>query len=141
MSSIYLDPATLSFYISFLGILGMFVFKIAEIRSGKKTLISMLANKTDHMVGDSYQFLRRGFLHINKTNAIALIQWIAYHILSWMREVYIWTHRKARAHPPSKRVIDMVRGRGEVKRNGGVSFFLKSISSKEMDDPIVMVKK
>ena len=139
--SVYLDPITLSFYISFLGILGMFGFKVAEIRSGKKTLISKFADKTDRAVGDSYQFFKRGLSHINKTNAIALIQWIAYHILSWMREAYIWAHRKARAHPPSRMVIDMVRGRGEVKRNGGVSFFLKSISSKDMEDTVVVMKK
>ena len=110
--SIYLDPIILSFYISLAGILGMLSFKIAEIRSGKKTWISKIAEKTDTIVLKSYIAIKKILSYINKKSAIALIQWIAYHILSWMREAYIWAHRKARSHPPSNRVIDMVRGRG-----------------------------
>ncbi len=132
--SVYLDPAILSFYISFIGILGMLGFKVIEIRSGKKTLISGLAGKTDHKVRGLYYSFRKSLSYLNKKSAIALVQWIAYHILSWARRVYIWGHRKAHAHPPSKMVIDMVRGRGEVKKNGGVSFFLKSISEKEEEE-------
>ena len=132
------DPITLSFYISFVGILGMFGFKVIEIKSGKKTWISKIGEKTDHIFGNSYAFIKKCIHQINKKNAIALIQWIAYYILSWARRAYIWAHRKAHAHPPSKMVIDMVRGRGEIKRNGGVSFFLKSISS---DDIVEEAKK
>jgi len=132
--STFLDPITLSFYISFVGILGMFGFKVIEIKSGKKTWISKIGEKTDHIFRNSYFFVKKCIHQINKKNAIALIQWIAYHILSWTRELYIWVRRKAHAHPPSKMVIDMVRGKGEVKKNGGVSFFLKSISSKEVEE-------
>ena len=132
--STFLDPITLSFYISFVGILGMFGFKVAEIKSGKKTWISKIGEKTDHIIGNSYSFIKKCIHQINKKNAIALIQWIAYYILSWTRRLYIWIRSKAHAHPPSKMVIDMVRGKGEVKKNGGVSFFLKSISSKEVEE-------
>ncbi len=136
--STFLDPITISFYISFLGIISLFGLKIFEIKSGKKNWVSKIAGKTDSTIRNSYIFLRKTFSHINKKNAIALIQWIAYYILSWARRAYIWAHRKAHAHPPSKMVIDMVRGRGEIKRNGGVSFFLKSISS---DDIVEEAKK
>jgi hypothetical protein len=131
---IYLDPAILSFYISLAGILGMLGLKVAEIRSNKKTLISKIAEKTDDTVWKYYINTKKILSYINRKSAIALIQWIAYYILSWARRAYIWAHRKAHAHPPSKKVIDMVRGRGEIKKNGGVSFFLKSISSEDVGE-------
>lgn len=136
--SVYLDPILLSFYISLAGIFGMLGLKISEIRSGKKTWISRVAEKTDVFVWKSYLAIKKALSYINKKSAVALMQWIAYHILSWLRNAYIWAHRKAHAHPPSKRVIDMVRGRGEIRKNGGVSFFLKSISS---EDEVVDIKK
>lgn len=130
----YLDPIILSFYISFVGILGMLGSKVFELRSGQKTLVTKIANKTDNTVRRYYYSLKKVISYINKKSAIALIQWIAYHILSWARGMYIWIHRKAHAHPPSKMVIDMVRGRGEIRKNGGVSFFLKSISKRDEGD-------
>jgi hypothetical protein len=112
----------------------MLGLKVAEIRSNKKTLISKIAEKTDDTVWKYYINTKKILSYINRKSAIALIQWIAYYILSWARRAYIWAHRKAHAHPPSKKVIDMVRGRGEIKKNGGVSFFLKSISSEDVGE-------
>lgn len=130
MSSL-INPINLSFYISFAGILGMLGFKALEIRSGKKSWISRIINSVNHIVHDYAVNIKKFISYINRKSAIALIQWIAYHILSWVRSVYIWLHRKAHAHPPSKKVIDMVRGKGEVKNNGGASFYLKSISEED----------
>jgi hypothetical protein len=126
-----MDIATVSFYISLVGILGMIGLRSFEIRSGKRPWLSRLADNTDHLVHDFFGKVTRGISYINKKSAVALIQWIAYHILSWARKVYIWAHRKAHAHPPSKKVIDMVRGKGEVKKNGGASVYLKRISEVE----------
>ena len=134
--SVFLDSTTLSFYISFLGILGMLGFKVSEIRSGKKTLLSKLADKTDGRLRKYYSTLRIALSYVNKKSAIALVQWIAFHVLSRARSIYIWIQKKAHAHPPSKRVIDMVRGRGEIKKNSGVSFFLKSISSDDTEEEV-----
>ena len=134
--SVFLDPITLSFYISFLGILGMFGFKVSEIRSGKKTPLSKLADKTDSNLRKYYYSVKKALSYINKKSAVALVQWIAFHILSRARSTYIWAHRKARAHPPSRKVIDMVRGRVEIKKNGGVSFFLKNISADDTEDEV-----
>lgn len=136
--SAFLNPTTLLFYISLVGILGMFGFKASELHSGNKSLISRITVRTDKNFRAAYHFLKKMLSYVNKKSAIALLQWIAYHILSWAREVYIWAHRKAHSHPPSRRVIDMVRGKGEVKKNAGVSFFLKSIST---EDEGVEVKK
>lgn len=131
--SIFLDTAIIAFYISFFGIIGMMYLKYFENKNNKKYFLSNISSRTDKYVLNSYNFTKRLILGINKKNAIALIQWIAYHILSWARDTYIWLYRKARSHPPSKMVVDMVRGRGEVKRNGGTSFYLRRIAQKDED--------
>ena len=136
--SVYFDTFTLSFYISFAGILGMMGFKALELRSGRKSWISRLADITNHIVHDYFDRIKKFISYFNRKSALALIQWIAYHVLSWARELYIWAYKKAHAHAPSKKVIDMVRGRGEVNTNGGASFYLKKISE---EDEEVEVKK
>ena len=131
--STFLDTSVITFYISFLGIVGMIYLKYLELNKSKKYFISRLSEKTDRTIVLVYNNIRKIILSINKDNAIALIQWIAYYILSWARDTYIWLYRKARSHPPSKMVVDMVRGRGEVKRNGGTSFYLRRIAQKDED--------
>ena len=111
----------------------MISFKAVEISSGKKSWISVMTEKTNHIFHNIYNHIKKVLSYINRKSAIALIQWIAYHILSWARDVYIWAHKKAHAHPHSKKVIDMVRGKGEIKKNGGVSFYLKRISENDED--------
>lgn len=135
--SIFLDTSIISFYISLLGILGMIGFKMSEKRTGKKSWISKIADKTNDRVHGYFNALRKFLSYINRRSALALVQYIAYHILSWARNLYIWAYKKAHAHAPSKKVIDMVRGRGEIKRNGGSSFYLKSISENDIVEGVV----
>ena len=106
-----------------------------EIRSGRKSWISRIADRTNHRVHDVFDWIKKSISYINRKSAIVLIEWIAYHILSGVRKVYIWAYNKVHAHPPSKRVIDMVRGKGEVNRNGGSSIFLKKISEDDKETP------
>lgn len=134
--SVFFDTSIISFYISFFGIIGMIVFKASEIKTGKMSFISRITDKNNHKVRELYLTLRKYISYINRRSALALIQWIAYHILTWARNAYIWAYKKAHAHAPSKKVIDMVRGRGEVNRNGGSSFYLKSISGKEVEEVV-----
>jgi hypothetical protein len=130
----FLDSTIISFYISILAIFGMIGFKAIEVRSGKKSWISRIADSTNHIFHNMFDTVKKLTSYINKKSAIALIQWIAYHILSWARETYIWAYKKAHAHGPSKKVIDMVRGRGEISKNGGASFYLKSISANDKNE-------
>ena len=123
-----MTTSTLSFFIALVGIVGMISLKSFEIKRGKKLIFSRLAEKTDHFVQKIYNAVRAFISHLNKHNAIALVQWVAYYILSWLRKMYIHLHTKAHAHPHSKKVIDMVRGKGELPRSGGASFYLKRIS-------------
>lgn len=131
--STFLDTSVITFYVSFLGIVGMIYLKYLELNKNKRYFISKLSERADRTIVLVYNNIRKIILSINKDNAIALIQWIAYYILSWARDTYIWLYRKARSHPPSKMVVDMVRGRGEVKRSGGVSFYLRRIAQKDED--------
>ncbi len=134
--SVFFDSSILSFYISLFAIIGMISFKRLELISGKKSWISRLSDKTNHKVRYYYKNLRLFISYINRKSALALVQWIAYHILTWARNAYIWVYHKAHAHAPSKKVIDMVRGRGEVNRNGGSSFYLKSISKDRIEEEV-----
>jgi hypothetical protein len=134
--SVFFDASIISFYISFFGIVGMIAFKLSEIKTGKRSFISRISDKNNHKVREYYRTFRRYVSYINRRSALALIQWIAYHILTWARNAYIWAYKKAHAHAPSKRVIDMVRGRGEVNRNGGSSFYLKSISGENVEEVV-----
>lgn len=131
--SVYFDTSIISFYVSSFGILGMILFKIREIRSGRQSWISKITGKVNHRVHAYYDSILNFFSHINRKSALVFVQWIAYHILSWARNTYIWAYKKAHAHAPSKRVIDMVRGRAEINRNGGSSFYLKSISGHDFE--------
>jgi hypothetical protein len=124
-----IDASTIIFAIALLGIVGMILLKIGEVRGGKKSLLSRMGDSTDQHVHSAYDRVRYAFRYINKKSAIALVQWIAFHFLSVVHEVYKWMYDKAHRHPHSKRVIDMVRGRGEVNNNGGSSFYLKQISA------------
>ena len=123
-----MNTATIYFLASFAGIIGMITFKSFELKRGKRLWLSLVAERFDHIVHRAYGNVRTFISYFNRRSAIALVQWIAYHILSLIRSVYLWIREKAHAHPPSKKVIDMVRGKGDVTRNGGASFYLKKIS-------------
>lgn len=126
--SVFLSTPIILFYLSFMGIIGLFTTKALEMRSGKRSWISRFADRTNHIVHDYYAHFKTFVSYINRRTALALVQWIAYHILTYARNSYIWAYKKAYAHTPSKKVIDMVRGKGDIKRNTGSSFYLKSIS-------------
>ncbi len=115
------------FAVSLLGMIVMIIFRTLDIERKQESWISLILNKTDHFVFGIFKKIESWVSYINKHTAIALVQWIAYHILSVIRRLYLWIHGKAHAHPHSKKVIDMVRGKGEIKESGGASFYLKKI--------------
>lgn len=124
------------FFVSLAGIITMIWLKSHELKTDKKVGLSHLAEKTDHKIHAVYNSVRTFVSYFNRKSAVALMQWIAYHILSRARRAYIFLHHKAHAHPPSKKVIDMVRGRGSIGNEGGASFYLKKISQ----DNVSMIK-
>jgi queuine/archaeosine tRNA-ribosyltransferase len=116
------------FFISLVAIIGMIFLKSAEMKSGKKSLLSRAGGTTDHFFHAAYAKVRFTLSHLNKNNGVNFLQWIAYHILSVFHKLFVYIREKAHRHPHSKKVIDMVTGKGEVNQHGGSSFYLKKIA-------------
>lgn len=117
-----------AFYISVLGIVIMLVLKNRELSLGKQSFVARLGSRTDSTVHDVWGKFRYYMAHVNATNAIGSVQWVAFHFLSFLKKMYIKIHEMAYGNPHSKKVIDMVKGRGVEHTRGAASFFLKKIS-------------
>ena len=113
--------AIISFFASLAGIIGMIIWKKMPTHT-----------KIDQTIDSVYRRVSRFISYFNRHSAIALIQWVVYHVLSLIRSVYIAIRAKAHAHPPSKKVLDMVRGKVVIDRNSGASFYLKKIGEGEV---------
>ena len=120
--------AEIIFFIALLGIVIMFILKSRELKSGTKSIVSRAGSFTDHFVHAAFDKVRGALSQINKNNAIKLVQWVAYHVLSVAHRAFVYIRDKAHRHPHSKKVIDMIQGKVEVNQNGGSSFFLKEIA-------------
>lgn len=116
------------FYISLVGIILMLFLKRREVVSGHESIISRFGQGTDHIFAAFFGTIRRGTSYVNKHTFIALAQWVAFHVLVHIRRVYVEIKHRALVNTHSKKVIDMVRGKGEVKKHGA-SFYLKRLSN------------
>ena len=124
---IYIDSTTIVFLVALAGIAGMIELKYLEIKKGRKLFLSRLGESTDHIVHAAYDHVRIFLSHFNRRTCIEAAQYIAVHVLSWLRSIYIRLYHLAHRNPHSKKVIDMVRGRGEANSNGGSSFYIKQM--------------
>ena len=115
------------FYVSFLFIIVMLWNKRGEIHTGHPSMASRLGTKTDHLFHKAHIIIKRGLSYINKHTFIALAQWMAFHVLVRVRKVYVQIKHHFISNPHGKRMIDAVRGRGEIKKHGA-SFYLRRIS-------------
>ncbi|MEI6057383.1 MAG: hypothetical protein WCQ60_00230 [bacterium] len=119
------------FYIALAGIILMLVLKRAEVKSGNTSILARLGAGADTFVRVTYDTGRFVISHINVHNGIVAVQWFAYHALSALRTIYLRASELAHSHPHSRKVIDMVTGRGELTGKGGASFYLKRIGETE----------
>ncbi len=117
------------FYASLLCMLIMLLLKRAEVKSGRRNIVSRLGRGTDHVFGAVFSTIGRWISYVNRKTFIVIAQWIAFHVLLRIRKVYVEVKSAALANPHSKKVIDAVRGRADVKRHGA-SFYLRRISDK-----------
>ena len=117
------------FYVALAGIIVMVVLKHHEAKSGRQTIVSRLGRGTDHVFYAIFRFFNKVVSYFNRKNFFALVQWIAYHILFRTRKVYVEVKHQALQNPYGKKMIDAVRGRGEIKDHGA-SFFLRRIGEK-----------
>ncbi len=116
------------FYVSLVGIVVMLLLKRREAHTGHPSLVSRFGQGTDHIFTAFFGGIGRVASYVNRHTFIALAQWIAFHVLVHMRKVYVEVKHQALANTHSKKVIDMVRGKGEVKKHGA-SFYLKRLSN------------
>jgi hypothetical protein len=107
----------------------MILLKRHEVKSGRPTIISRLGRGSDHIFHAVFDTVGNAWSYFNKHTFVALAHWIAFHILFRTRKVYVEVKSRAIANPQGKKMLDAVRGRGEVK-NHGASFYLRRISEK-----------
>lgn len=117
------------FYVSLFGMLFMLLLKRSEVKSGKRNIVSRLGTGTDHVFSAVFSMIGKWISYANRKTFIVIAQWIAFHVLLRIRKVYVEIKSAALANPHSKKVIDAVRGRADVKRHGA-SFYLRRISDK-----------
>ena len=105
------------------------LLKRHEIKTGKATIVNRIGRGTDHIFQHIFTTTRKTISYINKKTFIALAHWIAYHVLFHIRKVYVDLKHHFISNPHGKKLIDAVRGRGDVKDHGA-SFYLRRISDK-----------
>lgn len=118
-----------TFYVSLIGIITMILLKRHEIDKNKTSLTSRFAKSLEHTLGQTFDRIQSIFRMLNKKTLIALVQFITFHVLYRIRKVYVEIKHRTLRNPHGKKMIDAVRGRGEVK-NHGASFFLRRISDR-----------
>lgn len=106
----------------------MIVLKCKELNSNISPS-SDLAIKIERSLVSVYGNIKRGMGYCNKKTMIALAQYITFHVLFHIRKVYVELKYRTLLNPHGRRMIDAVRGRGEVK-NHGASFYLRRISER-----------
>lgn len=117
------------FYIALVGMVAMLFLKRHEVRTGRETVVSKLGQGSDHFFHAAFRSARKFVSYFNKRTFAALAQWVAYHILLRTRKVYVEVKHRALQTPYGKRMIDAVRGRGEISHHGA-SFYLRRIGQK-----------
>lgn len=115
------------FYISFIGMAFMIFMKRREIVDGKQSIVSRVGAGSDQVLQNIFVSIKRALSYINKHTFIAIAHWVAFHVLVRVRKVYVEIKDRSLSNPHGKRLIDAVRGRGEVT-NHGASFYLRRIS-------------
>jgi hypothetical protein len=118
----------LIFYTAIFGLVLMVYLKARRLKLDMRSRWSHLSERVDGKIRRGFAQVMTFLSYFNRKSAAALLEWSAYHALSRIRKAYLWIHQKAHAHPKSKKIIDMVRGKGEVENMGGASLYLKRIS-------------
>ncbi|MFA6404895.1 MAG: hypothetical protein WCW03_02770 [Candidatus Paceibacterota bacterium] len=116
------------FYISLIAMIIMIWRKSHELKTGKRTVVSMIGQSTDSLFNSIYDKFKSLASYINRHTFIALANWFAFHILLHIRKVYVEIKHQFMMNPHGKRLIDAVRGRGEIK-NHGASLYLRRIAN------------
>jgi preprotein translocase subunit SecG len=117
------------FYVSCIGIVGMLFLKHFEIKRGRTHALSRIYSWADGFFSATFATVQKSLSYLNRHTLVALTHWIAFHILVHIRRIYVDIKSWTLANPHGKKILDAVRGRGEI-RNHGASFYLRRISDK-----------
>lgn len=117
------------FYISLMGIISMILLKKAEMKNGEDYLSEKIDSTVEQVLSRTYAKIVSTARLFNRRTFIALAQYLTYHLLFRIRKVYVEIKYRTLQNPHGKRMIDAIRGRGEVK-NHGASFYLRRISGR-----------
>ena len=118
------------FYGSFLAMGAMILLKKREVRTGHPSLVSRIGAGTDHIFHGIFASVGKGFSYLNKHTFRAIAHLIAFYVLKNVRKVYVEIKHRFIANPQGKKLIDAVRGRGEVTDHGA-SFYLRRIAPED----------
>ncbi len=118
------------FYVSILAMLAMVLLKRHEVMTGKESIVSRVGADSDHVFTAVFSTVKQGAAYVNRRNFILLMHVVAFHLLRAVRSVYVELKAQTLATQTGKRLIDAVRGRGDIKSTGA-SFYLRRISAEQ----------
>jgi len=104
------------------------LFKRRELATGRQSVVSRVGAGSDHIFQAVFMAVRKGLSYFNRRTFTLLAHWVAYHVLFHTRRIYVEIKSQAIASPHGKKLLDAVRGRGEVSTQGA-SFYLRRISA------------
>ena len=114
------------FYVSLAAMIAMVLLKRREVKTGIPSLVSKVGAGSDYVFQAVYSTVRHGLSFINRRTFVALMQWLAFHALKGIRAFYVEIKHRFISTHHGKKLIDAVRGRGEVADHGA-SFFLRHL--------------
>ena len=117
------------FYISLIGIISMILIKRAEMKNGELSLADKIESSVEVALSNIYTKIVAYSKLLNRQTFVALVQFLTFHVLLRIRNIYVNIKHRTLQNPHGKRMIDAVRGRGEIK-NHGASFYLRRISGR-----------
>ena len=116
------------FYVSLIGMAVMVLLKRHEVKTGSPSLVSKIGAGSDHIFQAAYSAVRHGLSYVNRRTFMALAQWLAFHVLRFFRTFYVEIKHRFISTTHGRKLIDAVRGRGEVQYHGA-SFFLRNLAA------------
>jgi hypothetical protein len=107
----------------------MLLLKRHEVKNGRQSIVSRVGRGSDQFFQTIFTAVKHFVSYINKHTLIAIAHWIAFHVLKRVRNVYVEIKHRFISTPNGKKLIDAVRGRGEITTHGA-SLYLRRISDR-----------
>ncbi len=119
------------FYGSLVLMVVMMGIKLLEVSRGKEIFTTRISRSIDHVFEAGYRFVRDILGHISWYNIEHGFWWCVRLIFKFLHISYKYVEYKANTDPRSKKIIDMVKGKGMPTRSPGASIYLKRIKAEK----------